>query len=118
MAHNMEGPESEYNGRCKVVAVLPPLRFGNRRIKAVLQVLHCSEYNYTLDEKMVLPHRTKTTLTSGLRTEMLTRNTGMVFFRAISVRAEGEKFALRGEQERLPGSHAILDGTLEAYSQS
>jgi hypothetical protein len=47
-----EGPESEYNGRCKVVAILPPARFQEKTIKSMLQVLHCSEYGYTLCEKM------------------------------------------------------------------
>ena len=46
-----EGPEAEYIGRCKVVAVLPP-QFGERFVKSLLPFLYCSEYNYTLDEKL------------------------------------------------------------------
>lgn len=46
-----EGPESEHNGRCKVVAVLPPQR-GQSNIASLLPVLFASEYNYTLCEKM------------------------------------------------------------------
>ena len=45
-----EGPESEFNGRCKVVAVLPP-QFG-KGIASLLPVLYCAEYNFTLCEKM------------------------------------------------------------------
>lgn len=54
-----EGPDSEYNGRCKVVAVLPP-QHGERSIVSLLTVLHCSEYNFTLCEKMGFcsPNRT------------------------------------------------------------
>ncbi len=46
-----EGPESEGNGRCKVVAVLPP-QFGEKGITSMLPFLYCSEYNFTLCEKM------------------------------------------------------------------
>ena len=46
-----DGSESEYIGRCKVVAVLPP-QFGERGIASLLPFLYCSEYNYTLCEKM------------------------------------------------------------------
>jgi len=45
-----EGPESESNGRCKVVAVLPP-QLG-KSIASLLPVLYCAEYNFTLCEKM------------------------------------------------------------------
>ncbi|MCI0351425.1 MAG: hypothetical protein L0Z53_18535, partial [Acidobacteriales bacterium] len=47
-----EGPESEYNGRCKVVAILPA-QYGDRSVIFSLRVLFHSEYNYTLCEKMV-----------------------------------------------------------------
>jgi hypothetical protein len=46
-----EGSESEFNGRCKVVAVLPP-RLGEKNIISLLPALFCSEYNFTLCEKM------------------------------------------------------------------
>jgi len=46
-----EGPESEHNGKCKVVAVLPP-QFGERSITSMLPFFYCSEYNFTLCEKM------------------------------------------------------------------
>ncbi len=46
-----EGPESECNGRCKIVAFLPP-QFGERTVRIVLPALFCSEYNYTLCEKL------------------------------------------------------------------
>jgi hypothetical protein len=46
-----DGPEAEYIGRCKVVAVLPP-QLGERSIMSLLRYLFCSEYNYTLCEKM------------------------------------------------------------------
>jgi hypothetical protein len=47
-----EGPESEHNGRCKIVAILPP-QIGEENIIFSLRVLFHSEYNYTLGEKMV-----------------------------------------------------------------
>lgn len=46
-----EGPESAHNGRCKVVAVLPP-QFGETGITAMLPFLYRSESNLTLCEKM------------------------------------------------------------------
>jgi hypothetical protein len=46
-----EGPESEFNGRCKVVAVLPPL-LGEQNIQLLLRTLFCSEYALTLGEKL------------------------------------------------------------------
>jgi hypothetical protein len=46
-----EGPDSEHNGRCKVVAVLPP-RVGEKSITPMLRFLYCSEYSFTLCEKM------------------------------------------------------------------
>jgi hypothetical protein len=46
-----EGPESEYNGKCKVVAVLPP-QLGEKSIASLLPVLFCAGYNFTLCEKM------------------------------------------------------------------
>jgi hypothetical protein len=46
-----EGPEAEYIGRCKVVAVLPP-QLGEKSVKLLLPFLYCSEHNYTLCEKM------------------------------------------------------------------
>ena len=46
-----EGPESEYIGRCKVVAVLPP-QMGEKSIALLLSSLYRSESNYTLCEKM------------------------------------------------------------------
>ena len=42
---------SEYNGRCKVVAILPT-KIGEKSIKFILSVLWCSEANHSLDEKM------------------------------------------------------------------
>jgi len=47
-----EGPESEHNGRCKVIAVLPS-RYGDESVVLLLRVLFYSEYLYTLGEKMV-----------------------------------------------------------------
>ncbi len=46
-----EGPESEHNGRCKVVTILRP-QLGEKSIASFLRVLFSSEYNYTLCEKM------------------------------------------------------------------
>ena len=46
-----EGPESEQNGRCKVVAVLPAQHGVGTAIFS-LRVLFCSECNYTLCEKL------------------------------------------------------------------
>lgn len=46
-----DGSESEFNGRCKVVAVLPP-RMGDKNIISLLPTLFCSEYNFTLCDKM------------------------------------------------------------------
>ena len=46
-----DGPESEFNGRCKVVAVLPP-QLGKRSMVALLPMLFCSEYNHTLCDKL------------------------------------------------------------------
>jgi len=45
-----EGPESEDNGRCKVVTILRP-QFGRSGITSLLPILFSSEYNYTLCEK-------------------------------------------------------------------
>src|SRR2546427_450346 len=46
-----EGSESEHNGRCKVVAILRP-QFKKRSVAFLLPILFCSEYSYTLCEKM------------------------------------------------------------------
>ena len=46
-----EGPESEHNGRCKVVVVLRP-QLNESSIASLLAILFSSEYNYTLCEKM------------------------------------------------------------------
>jgi hypothetical protein len=46
-----EGPDSECNGRCKIVAILPP-QSGEKGIRSVLRVLYCSEYRHTLCEKL------------------------------------------------------------------
>jgi hypothetical protein len=46
-----EGPESEYIGRCKVVAILPPL-LGEQNIALLLRTLFCSEYPLTLCERL------------------------------------------------------------------
>jgi hypothetical protein len=46
-----DGSESKYNGRCKVVAVLPP-QLGEKSIISLLSALYCSEHNFTLCEKM------------------------------------------------------------------
>ena len=49
-----EGPESEHNGRCKVVAILRP-QLRKKSIASLLPVLFCSEYGYiTLCEKLGL----------------------------------------------------------------
>lgn len=46
-----EGPESEHNGRCKVVTILrPQLKDGS--VASLLPILFSAEYNYTLCEKM------------------------------------------------------------------
>jgi hypothetical protein len=46
-----EGPDIEFIGRCKVVAILPP-QLGEKSIATLLPVLFRSESNYTLCEKM------------------------------------------------------------------
>ena len=46
-----EGPESEHNGRCKVVTILRP-QLNDSSIASLLPILFSSEYNYTLCEKM------------------------------------------------------------------
>lgn len=46
-----EGPGAACNGRCKVVAFIPP-QFREKSIISMLPVLYCSEYNFTLCEKM------------------------------------------------------------------
>jgi hypothetical protein len=46
-----EGPDSEYNGRCKIVAILAP-QMGRKSIISLLPILYYSEYNFGLDEKM------------------------------------------------------------------
>jgi hypothetical protein len=46
-----EGREAADNGRCKIVAVLPP-QFGETGITDMLPVLWCSESNLTLEEKI------------------------------------------------------------------
>jgi len=47
-----EGDHAEYNGRCKIVAVLPP-QCQSKSIKLVLPVLYCSEYPHTLEAKLL-----------------------------------------------------------------
>ncbi len=47
-----EGTEAEYNGRCKVVAVLPP-QLGEGTIFFLIRVLYHSEANLTLGEKIL-----------------------------------------------------------------
>jgi hypothetical protein len=46
-----EGPDSECNGRCKIVAILPP-QCGEKGIRSLLRVLYCSEYCHTLCDKL------------------------------------------------------------------
>jgi hypothetical protein len=46
-----EGPESEHNGRCRIVTILRP-QLGQDRVAALLPVLYSSEYHHTLDEKL------------------------------------------------------------------
>jgi hypothetical protein len=47
-----EGTEAEFNGRCKVVAVLPS-QYGDGTIAMLLRVLYHSEANLTLGEKII-----------------------------------------------------------------
>jgi hypothetical protein len=47
-----EGPGSEHNGRCKIVAIVPP-QFGENIIRCLLRVLFHSESNLTLCEKVI-----------------------------------------------------------------
>jgi hypothetical protein len=47
----LEGSESDYYGRCKVVTILRP-QLGTKNIAFLLPILFSSEYNYTLCEKM------------------------------------------------------------------
>jgi hypothetical protein len=47
-----EGPEAEYNGRCKVVAILPAT-YGDGNVILSLRVLYHSDCNLTLGEKAV-----------------------------------------------------------------
>jgi hypothetical protein len=53
-----EGTEAEFNGRCKIVAILPP-QCGESTIQGLLPVLYRSESNMTLDEKSMLNLRGK-----------------------------------------------------------
>jgi len=46
-----EGVEAEHNGRCKVVAILPP-QHGETSFKFLLPILFRSEQGYTLCEKL------------------------------------------------------------------
>jgi hypothetical protein len=46
-----EGPESEHNGRCKIVTILRP-QLGQDSVASLLPVLYSSEYNHTLGEKL------------------------------------------------------------------
>src|SRR6266700_1186019 len=46
-----EGSESEHNGRCKLVAILRP-QLTKKSIAFLLPILFCSEYGYTLCEKL------------------------------------------------------------------
>jgi hypothetical protein len=47
-----EGTEAEYNGRCKIVAILPS-QYGDSTIAMLLRVLYHSEANLTLGEKII-----------------------------------------------------------------
>ena len=46
-----EGSESEYSGRCKIVAVLRP-QVGQRWVEDLLPILYSSESNYSLNDKI------------------------------------------------------------------
>ena len=52
-----EGSEAPFNGKCKIVAILPlrsfPLEFGGRSIKRLLRALFYSHYDFTLREKIM-----------------------------------------------------------------
>jgi hypothetical protein len=47
-----EGTEAEFNGRCKVVAILPS-QYGDNTIEMLIRVLYHSESNMTLGEKIL-----------------------------------------------------------------
>lgn len=46
-----EGTEADSLGKCRVVAILPPL-LGEQNIELLLRTLFCSEYPLTLGEKL------------------------------------------------------------------
>ena len=46
-----EGPEAASPPRCKIVSILQP-QMGEQTIKLLLRVLYCSEYPFTLGEKL------------------------------------------------------------------
>jgi len=63
-----EGSEAQDNGRCKIVAILPP-QVSEKSIKAILRVLYCSEANLTLCDKMgfITPNRKDPFFREGYR---------------------------------------------------